>query len=170
MGLSHLPAAMILSKHLFITFLKDSIRLPSVSSRFSKMVLCFRDEELNWDTVSSISTSTSAAILKTRAGKSLVSTQASDFSGRPSQSEWQFQTMILLVNHSHKLKKTIINEYFTRKPGLFLKDTFLIFNVSIVPHGVWVMWFKTWDSQLSFNLLICPSYNSVPVKTGRFLL
>lgn len=134
MGLSHLPAAMILSKHLFITFLKDSIRLPSVSSRFSKMVLCFRDEELNWDTVSSISTS-SAAILKTRAGKIPLSTQASHFKGRPSQSEWQ--TRILLVNHSHKLKKTIVNEYFTRKPGLCLKVIFLIFNISIVSHGVW---------------------------------
>ena len=78
-GLSHLPAAMILSKHLFITFLKDSIRLPSVSSRFSKMKVCFGDEELNWDTVSSISTSVSAAILKRRAGKILPSTQASHF-------------------------------------------------------------------------------------------
>ena len=57
---AHLPAAMILSKHFFITFLKNTIRLPSLSSSFSNDELSFSDIEFDSKYVSSIF----AAILK----------------------------------------------------------------------------------------------------------
>ena len=57
---THLPAAIILSKHFFITFLKNTMRLPSLSSCLSKDELSFSDKEFDSKHVSSVI----AAILK----------------------------------------------------------------------------------------------------------
>ena len=57
---AHLPAAIILSKHFFITFLKSTMRLPSLSSCFSNDKLSFSDKEFD----SKLSPIILAAILK----------------------------------------------------------------------------------------------------------
>ena len=44
---AHLPAAIILSKHFFITFLKSTLHLPSLSSCFSNDKLSFSDKEFD---------------------------------------------------------------------------------------------------------------------------
>ena len=65
---------MILSKHFLITFLKNTMRLPSFSSCFSKHGLPFSDEEFDSKQLVSKHASVVAAILKLSA-RCRISTQ-----------------------------------------------------------------------------------------------